>query len=328
MRQTYGQLIQTSKDYTVDDRQSSTNNLSSSESFLKNEINNTVGDLFRLLKNHETKDEPSTLNTTEDQQFYHYPPGMNTIESLTASYGNLQPNLKVVHDQVAWDRINAYTSVTSNVPLYYFPRRYDFGIWPKPSSVYSMTLVGDYIPRRMTVDDYVTGTIAITNNSQTVTGTGTTFTASMVGRFLVETDTASPPNPTGQWYKISGFTSTTEITLQNYYQETTLSGASFIIAETPELPEEIHPYIPYRVAGIYLMTKRNAPIKGQRMLNMYWTGDPLNSKREGRIQGGVLGILRQYREKGRDNSNIVDLQVSNSGYWNPLDERWGDGVTE
>lgn len=73
-----------------------------------------------------------------------------------------------------------------------------------------------------TADDYSTGTVSVTNDSATVTGSGTTFTSSMVGRkFRIEGENA--------YYKIDAFVSATEITLEQNYQGDTASGETFSI---------------------------------------------------------------------------------------------------
>jgi len=60
----------------------------------------------------------------------------------------------------------------------------------------------------ITVKPYETGTVTVTEGSKTVTGVGTTFTSSMVGRkFVCENAT----------YEISAFVSTTELTLLTNY---------------------------------------------------------------------------------------------------------------
>lgn len=73
-----------------------------------------------------------------------------------------------------------------------------------------------------TIDDYTTGTVTVTNGSRTVTGSGTTFTASMVGRkFRVGSENA--------FYYIESFTSTTVVTLRDIYQGTTQSAGTYTI---------------------------------------------------------------------------------------------------
>ena len=73
-----------------------------------------------------------------------------------------------------------------------------------------------------TVDDYATGTASITNGSPTVTGTGTTFTSAMVGRKIRF-------GSENAYYRILSFTSTTVITLEQNYQGTTNTSATFSI---------------------------------------------------------------------------------------------------
>ena len=73
-----------------------------------------------------------------------------------------------------------------------------------------------------TVAEYTTGTVSVTDGSATVTGTGTTFTAGMVGRkFRVSGGTAS--------YTIKTFISTTVIVLDQTFQGTTNAAASYTI---------------------------------------------------------------------------------------------------
>lgn len=73
-----------------------------------------------------------------------------------------------------------------------------------------------------TVAPYETGTVAVTNASTTVTGTGTTFTAAMVGRkFRVE-------NQTG-YYLIKAYVSATELTLEQAYTGDTDTEASYSV---------------------------------------------------------------------------------------------------
>lgn len=81
-----------------------------------------------------------------------------------------------------------------------------------------------------TVAKYNTGTISISGT--TVTGVGTTFTAAMVGRYLqVEDD--------NNWYEITAFTSTTEITIGTSYVGTA-SGADYnIVQQFAELASDV-----------------------------------------------------------------------------------------
>ena len=320
-RKTFGQLITASKDYCIDDSTTSQNALSDSESFIKNEINNTVHDIIDLINNYKTKGLPKTMSTVADQIYYHYPPGLNRIESATMTVGSVDYPLEVVDSQAMWDQIQIVEYAASTIPKFIFPRQYDFGIYPTPQDAYTVTLIGNYSPIRMTANDYTTGTISISQNSQTVTGSSTTFTSSMVNRWLSATD-GSVDN--GNWYRISAFGSTTSLTLESYFEESALSGSTYIIGESPEIPEELHSFIPYRVAGIYALTRRRDPVFSQSMMNYYYTGDPANGNRTGRIKGGVLGIINRYKLFGRGNSQLVNRKKHR---FNRFDETWSITLT-
>lgn len=73
-----------------------------------------------------------------------------------------------------------------------------------------------------TVAPYETGTVTATNGSKTITGSGTTFTAGMVGRKI-------RMGSENAYYRIAAFVSTTEVTLEAAYQGTTASGKTFSI---------------------------------------------------------------------------------------------------
>ena len=87
-----------------------------------------------------------------------------------------------------------------------------------------------------TVAPYTTGTVTATNDSTTITGASTIFTAAMIGRKIrVGSDTA--------WYRISAFVSTTEVTLESVYQGTTGSLQTYsIYKDEYKLPADMDTY--------------------------------------------------------------------------------------
>lgn len=318
MRHTFSQLITASKDYCTDDNTSSTNSLSSTDTFIKREINNTVSNLLTTFKDFKTLALPKTMSTVADQIYYHYPPGMNTIESATMTVSGTTWPLEVIHSQETWNVYQMNSVTSSTVPLFIFPRQYDFGIYPTPSDAFTVTLTGHYLPTNMTASDHTAGTIAIAQNAVAVTGTDTAFTSSMINRWLVPTGSSGQPN--GSWYRISAYSSATAITLESYFEETSISGSTYLIGESPELPEELHPFIPYRVAGIYYLVRRKDPVKSQYFMNMYYTGDPANPRRDASVVGGVTGIIQEYKNKGSNNSQIVYVGRNQREDYNPFTE--------
>lgn len=111
-----------------------------------------------------------------------------------------------------------------------------FEVYPTPSTAgNTMTMIYESFSKDLTAADYTTGTITtLANGGTAVTGSGTTFTAAMVGRWFKTDD--------GNWYKISGYTSATAITLQMAYQGTAIAAGSstFTIGEVTRLPEATH----------------------------------------------------------------------------------------
>lgn len=104
------------------------------------------------------------------------------------------------------------------------PRRYGalvIKFYPPPDAVYAMDYTYRRSPRQLNVIGYDAGTASVTNGSATLTGTGTTWTSSMVGaivRLAANGDTNTPTgvsgaNPSVQDRSVAAFVSATELTL-------------------------------------------------------------------------------------------------------------------
>lgn len=96
---------------------------------------------------------------------------------------------------------------------------------------------------------YNDGTVDATRGSTTIDGTGTTFTSSMVGRHIrVSTN----------WYLISAFVSTTELTLATNFAEDDVSGGSYdIVQRHVTLPDNVK-----HLDKIMVHMRQRRPIKG------------------------------------------------------------------
>lgn len=310
MRYTFTQLQQIVTDLCIDDQTTSTTGMTSTDVFIKREINSTVSFLFSLLREYQLQPGPRTASTVAAQTYYAYPADLSKIESITINIGINTPPLKIVQSQEEWD-ILQQLPITSGFPTHVFPRQSDFGIYPTPSGVYTMTINGNYRPVNMTENDYITGTIGCTTGSAVITGSGTTFTSAMVDRFLVLTTGGVPY---GNWYKIASYQSATQVTLSTIFTDlTTTSSLSYLIGQSPNIPDELHEFIPYRAASTYWQTRRKDNTQSSRFMNYFYTGDFDNPNRRGNIRGGVLAVLNDLKMKGRSNSNLVETK----GYDNP-----------
>lgn len=228
-----------------------------------------INDGYRDLSDRFYFDETTdTFTTTASTQFYNQPYNLYKIETMYLTNGTTRYTMKEARSRVFWDELN-FSTYTSDVPLYYFVFDGQIGIWPTPSSSsLTVTVVYKKRVRDLSQADYTTGTVALTNGSATVTGSGTTFTAAMVGRWINVTS----PSGDGNWYEISGFTSATVITLKKTYQGATVSGASYTIGEMMNLPERYHDLPVYRAAAIYFETRVPDQTRAQKFQNRYDLG--------------------------------------------------------
>lgn len=131
---------------------------------------------------------------------------------------------------------------------------------------------------------YSTGTLSVTNNATTVIGSGTTWTAEMVGRKILLD---------GLWYIIAARTNDTTIHIAAPFAGVTLSGASYTLAT---LKEDVK---------VTNMTIRNA----SSGIKFQYVGEIFFSDVD--VQTSVTGIT------GDDSSQIaireIDLVANNSG---------------
>jgi single-stranded-DNA-specific exonuclease len=95
MRETFSMLLKDAQNYTVDPASTTTTILSDSKTFLTHEINNAIKDVHFLLKKYNLQPLASTTTTVANQIWYHNPPGLSKIETVTVdSVGIDRKNLK------------------------------------------------------------------------------------------------------------------------------------------------------------------------------------------------------------------------------------------
>jgi len=279
-------------------------NPGSTDSTLGNFFDRNLGPKYQLilaeLTDHKTQPPPKTASTVADQVYYHYPPDVVDIENVQVTVNSVKYPLETIHSQSIWNWLNSLTIQTSAIPQFVFPRRDDFGIWPTPQAVYTITFDYHMRDRNLTTADYTTGTVTVTEDSATVTGSSTTFTANMVGRwFQVTTNTAD-----SYFYRVTSYTSATVMTLESVYEGASGSGLSYKIGESPELPEELHICLADGIISDWYAGPGQDITKGTWWNNKMWTGDGNNSSRDiGDTNGGILGGKKRYAS--RSNTRII-----------------------
>lgn len=174
-----------------------------------------------------------TDTTVADQQSYQLPYDVDKVYTVTVTVDSYVYPVQEAPSRDFWNELNL-TSFSADYPEYFYVDAGNLFLWPTPSTS-SNTITFDYkkIVRDLANADYTTGTVTLTNDDETVTGAGTTFTAAMVGRWL-------KGDNDGYWYEIASFTSSTSIELRKKWQGTTTAGLSYTIGEMPILPEAYH----------------------------------------------------------------------------------------
>lgn len=184
------------------------------------------------------------------------PVGTRKISNVIIVDGTSRTPLVEIKSRTAWERITG--SENTGIPQFYHvqPRKGLGGIKlhvdPKPGLAYTMVLVFESTAKSLSQEAYTTGTAAINKDSVEVTGTGTTFTPQMVGRYIKFT----AGDGDGMYYKVISYTSATVIEIENYYEGENYSG-TYEIVELFELPEDAHMAPLYYSLWHYYATRRD-----------------------------------------------------------------------
>jgi len=242
-----------------------------------------------------------------DQQYYYNPPNLREIESIVLTKSSYDYVLTPVYEQTEWDLLNAQT-VSSDYPRRYFRRTYDFGIWPIPADN-DYTGVINYTQRAVPLyfEDYTTGTVVATENSRTITvTTGNLSTGAVKAGFWFSLSDSNG-EPRGSWYRIGTVDSATVATLETFFEEPTDSGATYIIGQSPELPEEAHKLLSIGAISDFYAYKQKDLDSAIRFDNLFWSGNynvTALQARKDKDYGGLLALIDAYED--RDGSIVVD----------------------
>lgn len=255
--------------------------------------------------NYKSEIYEDSFETVPGQQYYSFPVGAIRFEGIYVNVNSIKFPLTIITSLLEWQKRNTVMISAGIRPQFYFPRQTDFGIWPIPQDVYTGVASYYYRDRNLSVPDYTEGSVSLSGTgSTTVTGTSTNFTAAMTGRWFTVTDTSTPGQ--GYWYRVASVTDSTHLELNTDWDASTVSGVSYRIGETPELPEEMHQIFAFGTAASYYGTMQKDKDAFAWNNNMFYTGDPLNSSRsyeDKKITGGLIGGVNSY--SNRDNRTII-----------------------
>lgn len=217
----------------------------------KSRINDTHKSLMAM---HDWYFAEKTANFTTIANTYQYnlPYDYSRLVGVTIQNSSRFYSLQEVASHDEWQKVQMFrTTYTSDIPELYHITGDQMEIYPVTSSNGTANNGTFYYTKRvvdMQYDDYITGTVTLTNASTVVTGSGTTFTASMVGEFI--------QGPDKQWYELATFTSTTVMGLKKAFQGTTGSSFAYTIGQLPLIPEDYHALLWYSPVATYWMMKK------------------------------------------------------------------------
>lgn len=189
----------------------------------------------------QVTEKVKTASTVADQREYQVPPDCAWVKNVSIINGTNKVVLDEVQSEKIWDdyTLNDFTGLPQR---YFYRPRFGLGgglieLDPIPgASTYTIRLTCESNDKDLSKSAYSTGTISINSGSASVTGSGTTFTSDMVGRYLQITADGHDR----LFYRIKTFTSTTVIVLENVYEGTSnASGVAYQIVELFQVPEEM-----------------------------------------------------------------------------------------
>lgn len=242
-----------------------------------------------------------TVVTVADQDYVYVPNDMQKVTTVRVVVGSgtsatIYLPVKLL-DIERWQVVLAYRLGSNQYPYFAYQQGQKLLFAPIPSeSNISVILTGRRAIRDVNIADYTTGSIvSVANGGTAVVGTGTSWTASMAGRFIRITESDTVNKGDGYWYEVASVGSATTLTLVKPYQGTAIAAgtAAYTLGLITYEPEA------YQMAPIY------------RSLAQYWDykeNDNLALKYWGLYDGGyergerdsVGGLIGQMLEEAAE----------------------------
>jgi hypothetical protein len=204
---------------------------------IKDDINYSLRKFKNASRRYYTK-KTVTTNLVSGQQGYTFPADMVRITTVRVTSGGLTLPVTMIDSEELWNRINLVPAMTVGIPTQGFvDSRNVLQLYPIPSTNATNGIIVTYESRQkdMSLDDITPTVNVIVNSATVVANTGTPFTQNMIGMWFSVTDGSD-----GNWYQIVGYTDTTHITLENYYQGPTKNGVASLLGSAPDIPEDYH----------------------------------------------------------------------------------------
>jgi len=253
--------------------------------------------------------EDTRTFTTTTSDVYNSPENFIRLIELYVTVGTTRYLAEQVFDEVTWQTMKRRTTgSTSNYMTHVFVRQNTFEVFPTPSSAgNTMTMLYEALSKDMVNSDYTTGTITtLASLGTAVTGSGTTWTSAMIGRYF-------KVNSDGQWYKITARGSNTGITIANPYQGQAISAGSetYVIGEMPRTPAGTHIIPVYFALWKHFEGLRRDPVMGKYYKNLFDEGVAWAKETYGnRYSTQVIPNMRNLRKRSLLNPNWFPQDIT------------------
>lgn len=254
-----------------DDFTNFTNNTSTDNQALGIKL---VNDAIRYLVGVFFFNERTHLDATvSGQQDYVLPYNIKQMINVTVQIGGVLYQPREVSTRGQFDALNVI-QFENDYPQFYYIYNGKLLIWPTPAS--NGNVITEHYKirlRDLSVSDYTTGTVSVTTNTTTVTGSGTNWTTNMADRWIqVPLTTSNTTSGDDQWYQILSVGSATSLTLKNNYEGQTVVGGTYIIGEVPILAEDYQDLPLYRACYVYHTTINQNTSKAEYFKALYDEG--------------------------------------------------------
>lgn len=266
----------------LNDWQSLTNNTSTTNQTLGLRL---INDAIRYLATVFYFNEVSYTvpnGTVAQQQGYTLPGDFEVIEDVTVLIGGYLWQPTASPSRKHFDMINL-VPYYNDYPQFFYIWNGLLNLWPIPSSNSNVITI-NYKSRIIDISqiDVTAGTVSITNATNAVTGSGTSF-ASWMGQSgwmrIAHTTGTTSANGDNQWYQIDTVTSATALTLNNVYAGATVAAGTITIGDVPILPEDYQDLPLYRALSIYFTSIVPNPNNAKMYTALYDDGyTRLNAK--------------------------------------------------
>ncbi len=213
--------------------------------------------------------------------------------------------IRMIFDQQRWDYILAMLLGQANVPYFGYQRNNRLYIQPTPSTDSNVVFLRGRIKLfDLSIADYTTGTVsALANGGTAVTGSGTTWTTSMAGRYIRLTDSDTAGAGDEYWYEIASVTNATALVLSKPYQGTTVTSSTYTIGQVTYEPETYQMAPIYRAVAQWWDLKENT-LLSQRYWRLYDGGVEAGLSKE---YGGLIGQMMEEANESMEGNYMSPL---------------------